>query len=375
MRAYRHKRPLKLFTHSSIGTLRKCPQKYRIEYELALRPDRDPAPLRMGSAYHDARELDTGDLEAGLQRIVRRYGNVPAWCDTPEQLEDWASECVIVMEMYRGYREHVSTTFEILATELEFFIPIPGLKGVRNAGKIDKIVKLADGRTAVLEIKTAGEPIEPAADFWRKMRLDAQVSRYLVAARELSWPVTTILYDVTRKPEIRPKNVPSKDIIEIMEGEGRYFGFDVEEHDVEHISTEVAAHRVEEEAAYFEDNQDKDSMPKSKRKVPKVRETPGLFALRVRAAIDEDPGRYYQTLEIPRLQSDIDDFNRKMLDDVKEVRFRRSLNVWQKNDQACTSMGRCPYLDLCSNHVDLEKETPPDGFVRLASPHPELGAA
>ncbi len=372
---YRHKRPLKLFTHSSIGTLRKCPQKYRIEVELCLRADREPPPLRMGSSYHGGREHDTESLEVALASIVEGYSHVPDWCDTEEDRESWAAECVIVMEMYRGFRKHVSTTYEILATEVPFFIPIPGLKGVRNAGKIDKIVKLADGRTAVLEIKTAGEPIEPTADYWRKMRLDAQVSRYLVAARELSWPAETILYDVTRKPEIRPKNIPSKDIVEIMEGEGRYFGFDVEEHDVEHISKLNDEHRAQEEKAYFAENQDKDTMPKSKRKVPKIRETPGLFAIRVRHAIDEDPGRYYQTLEIPRLRKDIDDFHAKMLDDVKEVRFRRTFDVWQKNDQACTSMGRCPYLDLCSNHVDLEQETPPDGFVRLESPHPELGAA
>jgi hypothetical protein len=71
------------------------------------------------------------------------------------------------------------------------------------AGKIDAIVKLADGRLAVLEYKTSGEDIGVEADYWLRLRCDPQISLYLLGARALGFDVSTVLYDVTRKPTIR----------------------------------------------------------------------------------------------------------------------------------------------------------------------------
>ena len=349
------------FTHSSIGTLRTCPRKYWIEYEQKVRPDREAEPLRIGSAYHDAREMDDDDLEVGLARIADRYSNPPAWCETEEQHQAWAAECVVVLEMYRGYRTHAIKPFEVIASELEFSIPIPGLKKVRNAGKVDKLVKLDDGRLAVLEIKTCGEDIDPTSDYWHRLRMDAQITRYYSAARHMGFDAQTIVYDVTRKPTTRPKNIPKASIEEIVET-ATYHGFHIDPMDRLIVRQERDRH-LEAEG----------DIPKSKRKVPKIRETPGLFAVRLREMIDADPTRYYQSIEIPRTTRDLEVFDEKMLDDVAEIRFRRSKGVWQKNDRACNAMGRCPYLDICANHIDIEHETP-DGFVRISTPHPELEA-
>jgi len=142
---------------------------------------------------------------------------VPQWADAT----DWAVERETLKALLSGHfwrygqdpaspdgqRRASDLAFE--AVELSFDVPLVNpvtgalSRAFTLAGKIDGIVRLADGRLAVLEYKTAGEDIAPDADYWLRLRCDGQISLYVLAARALGYDVATVLYDVTRKRTIR----------------------------------------------------------------------------------------------------------------------------------------------------------------------------
>lgn len=341
-----------LTTHSSTSTLRACPQKYKRAYEDGIRPERDAEPLRVGSSYHELREVEAAPHYA-VKALVERYASsIPDWTD----FDTWMTEANMVGELFLG-RVAQGFDYTVLATELPFELRVGSaragyLRGVRNAGKMDKVVRLPDGRVAVMEIKTTQDDISPGSDYWSKLRLNTQISRYLDAAQRAGFPeAETVLYDVTRKPGIKPKNLDKKSIKTITE-QGTYCGV---------VATPTDRHMVTQAALAHPD----------KKTVPKIRETATLFGLRLREEVTANPERYYQTMEIPRLDDDLEYARRRIVQDVKEIRLRRKHGLWQKNESACTAMGRCPYLDLCSNGIDTTNFTPP-GFKKLDSPHPEL---
>lgn len=56
-----------------------------------------------------------------------------------------------------------------------------------------------------------GEDIQPDSDLWRRLQIDSQISMYVLAARRLGYPVECVLYNVTRKPTIKPTAIPLLD--------------------------------------------------------------------------------------------------------------------------------------------------------------------
>jgi hypothetical protein len=337
-------------THSSTFDLRTCPEKYRLKNVELLVPEHDAEPLRIGTAYHLAREHDLDQAE-GRAVLAAVYSKKPPHIAQGK----WDAEWVMVRELFDGYHRHNRMEFEILDTERAFDLRVGGLRGVRNSGKIDKVVKLFDGRIAVYEIKTTSEDISAGGDYWDRLRMNSQISRYLDAVPEAE----TVLYDVTRKPTIRPKQI-AKATQHAIVGGGLYLGESVTQADRAYVNDIMEKHDAAEVGS-------------KKKTVAKIKETATLYGLRLRQLIDEDPTRYYRTMEIPRMEVDLVNMRKRIRDDVQEIRWRRRRGAWQRNDAACNNhLGRCPYLDLCARNADTT--TVPDGFRRLDNPHPELSS-
>lgn len=330
-----------VLTHSAMRTLRTCPEKYRLAYEEGVRPERQAEPLRVGSHFHAAIAA-----ENPLQFILDTYSQAPAF-ETPDGLQDWLVEGAKLYELVAGYLARwAGDGVTVLWRERSFSLPI-GRRRARSAGVIDGLVTLPDGRRAVLEEKTTTEDISPAADYWRRLRHDVQITRYMLAAREMGLDPQTVLYSVTRKPGIRPKQITKADLKQLSES-GTYCGQTVAASVVANVMALAST-------------------------TDKPIEPAGLYGLRLRQNIQENPERYYQRIEIPRMEADFDAFRAKMHQDIDEVRFRRKAGAWQRNDNACMAMGRCAYFDLCANNYQPHSELPA-GFERVANKHPELGA-
>lgn len=312
---------MQTLTHSRLSCFRGCPRKHEIRYELGIRPEETSFPLRVGSAFHAALEAaDRGDdIDGAMAAAVQE-----------------PFDLAMVAVMYDGHaRRYENEALEVVATEQEFDLPLvnPQTGAAssvwRFAGKMDRIVRLPDGRLALMEYKTTSYDFTPGAQYWLKLHLDQQLSLYVIAARAKGYDVQTILYDVTRRPALRPLKATPEDKRQYTKAGALY-----------------ASHR------------DAD-------------ETPEAFAARVASDIAERPDHYFARIEIARLDQDLEDCASELWQQQRAIREAQLAGRWYRNPAQCFGLGSsCEYLSICLNR-DLAERTP-GGFVRSADLHPEL---
>jgi hypothetical protein len=177
------------------------------------------------------------------------------------------------------------------------------------------IAWIIDSRLQVHEYKTSGEDISQGGDYWQRSHCDGQISQYIMGARSLGYDVSSVLYDVTRKPTIR-----------LRQGE-----------------------------------------------------TPEEYGRRLLKDIGDRPDYYYQRREIPRLEDELNQFQSELWQQAQQIlEIRRRANhladpatAWFRNVSRLTC-GNCEFADLCLQGVRIEHSNPPAGFQVLDSVHPEL---
>ena len=307
-------------THSQAACFRTCPRKHEICYEFGLRPEQESLPLRVGSAFHAAQEAaDLGnDVNEAMGAIV---------CDP--------FDLAMVAAMFNGHTlRYAGTSLEVVATEQEFELPLrnPATGAASTvwtfAGKIDRIVRLPDGRLALKEYKTTSRDFASGADYWLKLHMDQQLSLYVLAARALGFGIETILYDVTRRPGLRPLK-----------------------------ATPEASRKYTKAGDLYANQRDRD-------------ETPEEYAERIAADIAERPDYYFARIEIARLDQDLADCADELWTQQLTIRQMQRTGKWFRNPGSCFDPFRCEYLSICQNR-DLAERTPP-GFIRSENLHPEL---
>ncbi len=339
---------VQLLTHSRAATWRTCPRKAYLRYELAIRPEIDGEALRIGSAFAraveaDSKGLDVSDaIDAGL----------------PD-----AYDKALVAAMFTGHKARwAGQELEHVAAELPFDIPLRNpATGYptpcwRLAGKIDRIVRLADGRLALMEYKTTSRNFEPDADYWLALHMDMQLSIYLIAARSMGYDIATILYDVTRRPAQRPSAVPLLDAdgVKIVHGP-----------DGNRVRTK-------------DGKKWRETGDSSLGYVLQTRqETPEEFAARVGEVIAADPDRHFARIEIARLDEDLDVAAVELWQQQLAYRAAQTAgtpDAFYRNPGACFgSSYTCEFLSICRSK-GLERQTP-TGFVKVDDVHPELAVA
>jgi len=307
----------------------------------------------MGSAYHDALESleKNGSLENACELVRDLYDCVNAY----NQMElDYERETVL--RLVCGYVWRWSATkLEFLATELPFELPLrnPETNGTTPnfalAGKIDGIVRMEDGRLAVIEHKLLSEDVASDSQLWRRLRIDHQISMYVLAARRLGYPVDTVLYNVSCKPTIKPTLIPVLDKLgaKIVLNQ---FG--------DRVKTEKGCWRQTGDTAKGYALQTRPM-------------TADEWGEKLAVDIVEKPERYYARMEIPRLDQDLEEYESDLWDIQKSIRDAQLNNRWFKtcNKNTC---GFCSYFDLCSTGWN-QTDSVPDGFIRLSDVNPELG--
>lgn len=349
---------MQLLTHSRMDAFKTCRKKHYFAYELGVRREADGKALRMGSAYHRAMEmLGIGcPIEMVCEEVNAYYDRLP---EAASLDPDLIYERETVLRMVCAYQwrwaEHGLESicregaFEVPLTNPETGKPTPLFN---LAGKIDGIVKLADGRLAVIEHKLLGDDIGPDAELWRRMRIDHQVSLYVLAARKIGYEVDTVLYDVARKPTIKPTDVP------LLDDDGLK------------IVLDSAGNRVM--TAQGKPRQTGDTkLGFTLQSRPMTSEEWGE---KLSADIAERPDFYFQRVEIPRMDDDLREYEFELWDIQRSLRDAQMNGRWYRtvNRNTC---GFCPVFDLCSNRGFSPSGALPEGYVRLDDVHPELGKA
>lgn len=322
-------------TNSQIHTFRTCQRKEYYSYRLGVRPETQGRALRFGSMMHYGIEMVAkGHTPEEACQAVSDYYNGIQWSGVgnPRDIE---IEHMQVVALLNGYfatwhnagPDHLRVV-ENIEVERQFELKIPYQKRV-FAGKIDGIVKLANGQVAVRETKTASDDIAADSDYVRRLRIDNQISGYVIAAKSMGFSIDTILYDIIKKPGIKPLSATPEESRKYTK-EGKLYANQREE---------------DESAAEYYD--------------------------RLYADIVSNPAKYYARYNIPRLDGDLQEWRDEIIDSMKEMSQAYEHDRKARNTTACLAYGRCAYLDVCHSGISLGGSVPP-GFKQVQKIHEEL---
>lgn len=345
---------MRLLTSTQLSTLRTCPRKHYYRYELCLSPSHAAKPLRFGSAFHVGMErLGKGDhVDVAIGHAIAGYELCPEGFD----LYEWNVERETLIQLIAAHAwRYGADTWTILETERRFEFPLINPKTgkssrtYRIAGKIDGIVRLADGRLAVLEYKTVGESIEPDAPYWLRLRGDQQITVYMLAAMQLGYDVSCVVYDATRKPSIDVTNVP------ILDDDGNKIVLDA---NGERVLTKQGKPRMTGDSSLGYVLQTRP-------------ETPEEFGRRLLDDIGERPDFYFARREVPRTVDELAECQLELWQHAQQLTEMRKAGRWYRNVNRWTC-NTCEFSGMCLGGVSVGPGEIPSGFTILEDPHPEL---
>lgn len=211
-------------------------------------------------------------------------------------------------------------------------------RSFEQAGKYDGVAT-GYGKNVLVEHKSTSEEVaDPNAAYWRRLKIDSQVSSYMLKSWQSGLRLDGTLYDVIRKPNIRPKHMAAREVNEIR-GRGTYLGFAVPEPVRERVAAGQSDECLE------------------------------LYGIRLAGDAIAEPDKYYQRRMIPRLDDEVVEYAQELWDIASEIRLARLNNTHFRNSEACMQYGRpCAFLPLCSG-----EDTPDtDRWTRSENVHDEL---
>lgn len=209
--------------------------------------------------------------------------------------------------------------YETVGVEVEFAAPLLDPDTMIESdhwylrGKIDALaIDHATGELLIVEHKTSSADISPGSDYWRRLRLDSQISMYYDGARALGYEPTGIVYDVLAKPNLRLGGPNKK---------------------------RAQAETLEE------------------------------FRERFSATIAENPNAIYARSRLVRFDAEIDEARRDVWATARQLDQAMRLGEHPRNPGACWKYGSmCEFFPVCSGEATLDDTTL---FARRAG-HSEL---
>jgi hypothetical protein len=320
----------KLLTHSRLSTFRECGRKHDLKYRQGFRPVREEEALRLGSLIHVGLEAWWKAQQTGDDRLEAALAAVRA-----ERMEPF--DVPRIETLLAGYEARwggdMSDFDEVVAVEKEFTAPLlnPETWHPSNTyelgGKVDLIGRKA-GRVRIGEHKTTSERIDSDDDhYWQKLAMDHQLSIYVVGAETLGFKVDECVYDVIRKPLLRP-----------------------------YIETPDEKKKYTKEGKLYANQHASD-------------ETPDEFGARLAEEVNGNLNAYYQRRVVPRMNSQIEDFLADTWATARNIREQELAGRAPRNPDACWRFGGCAFWNVCANGENINESA---AFVKVENVHPEL---
>lgn len=334
---------MRLLTNSMRSKFNSCHRAFKFAYEDLIRPVKASDALTFGTAMHSILEQYWSPAENAEMKTLKTTG------------DEYTDKTLMVLaqKYAEKWREADEEKYERVGAEIGFEAPLmnPDTEGVsktfRLAGKIDAIAKeKATGKLVIIEHKTTSCDIGPGSEYWLKLPIDGQVSGYYVGAQSVGYDVENCLYDVIRKPTIRPGEVPELD-----------------ENGMKIVVDAESGERI------FK----KDGTPRQSTGegmvMMKRPETPDEWAQRLAADVDSRMDYYFARIEVARSQNDLIDYLFDMWAASHEIMDAERLGRWSRNPNSCNVFGKCEYFDVCTNCASLDDI---NLFKKIDDANPEL---
>lgn len=365
-----------LATISRLRAFRACARYHHLNYNERIDAiDDENATAAYGTGGHRVLETWWGMLGAGESPEATL-----AACMARIEADDEIRATLTVYQraslsvVITGYHLRwwtASQTFEVLHVEAMFRAPLRNpdtghpMRGWEQGGKMDVIVRdRADGRVYVIEHKFSGEDVSPGSLYWRRLRVDGQISIYLDGARTLGYDVAGCIYDVIARPAQKPKKATPIENRKFTKGAGhKPCG-----------GTAGGKNGVQRGTGCPEcDHTGWTEAPRLHADQRDTDESPAEYGARIADAIAADPTAYYGRGDVVRFDEEAEDASADVYETTMAIRHAITTNRHPRNTDACTRLyGRvCPYLPVCSREARLDD---PALYRRRASAHPELAA-
>ena len=319
----------RLLTNSMRSKFNACHRAYKIAYVDMVRPVKASDALTFGTAMHALLEAYWGGQES-LALTGDDYADVTLRC------------------LYEGYKARWEAEdaerYERVGAEFGFEVPLmnPETGGVSKtwklAGKIDAIAKdRATGRHIIVEHKTTSQDIGPGSDYWKKLPIDGQVSGYYVGAQVAGYDAQNCVYDVIRKPAIKPSSS-----IPVLDDEG----------------LKIAVYEDSGERAYLKNGKPRQSADKDNGIILMTREeTPEEYGERLADDIAARPDYYFARLDVARSSDDLAEYLFDMWAVGREIADAERMGRFSRNPNACSMYGQCEYFDVCTGCASIDDVT------------------
>jgi hypothetical protein len=190
-------------------------------------------------------------------------------------------------------------------------------------------------KVRIVEHKSSSEDIGPGSDYWRRLVLDGQISTYLVGAQSLGHQPVDVLYDVVKRPAMRPLK-----------------------------ATPEESRKYTKQGFLYANQRETD-------------ETPEEYRIRLLEDIAGNPDKYYQRGTVVRLEHEViaaakDTWNLARWIREVQLESREDPDAWPRNPDACQKFGQnCEFWSVCLGEASLTDNT---RFRRVEHPHEELAA-
>lgn len=291
-------------SHSYAKDYRACPRKALFAHHWRYKLVGVDDARADGTVTH-------GALEAYYRAKMARHPEpVLAAADYLKAQETNPYRLALASAMLASYAaRYADERFEVIHVEVQFAATVGD---IIEQGRIDAIVRL-DGEVYVLEHKTTSEDIGDGSTYWARLHLDPQVSMYMQGCRHLGFEPAGVLYNVLRKPALRPLK-----------------------------ATPESARKYTKSGKLYANQR-------------ATSETPEEYYDRALNALASDPDSYYRRNIIRRTKEQEDRARETLIQTSQLIRFSRDNNAWPQNDQACGFYGKpCDYLPVCMGQASLE---------------------
>jgi len=245
--------------------------------------------------------------------------------------------------LFKGWVESfypILDTHDVLEVESEFQFPLLNpeteapSRTFLEAGKIDGILR--DKRTGVLKVlehKTTSDSIEPESNYWGKLTMDTQISKYILSLRSRGIDANTVVYDVVRKPGYKLANIP------LLDEDGVKIVLDAAGERVRTKDGKKWRQTPDTEAGYVLQTRP---------------ETLEELSSRTFTEIGSRPEDYFAVREVGRTDSDLLEYMNDAWAQSQMILYFRKRNLWPRNPSACSAFGTCEFFDLCAGRATVD---------------------
>ena len=341
---------MNLLTSSRIRAAHACPRLDHYRYGLGLVAPSTGA-MAFGTAIHAGLEAWWATIRDGLPGDALDAALAVLDCQPLADPYDLArAEAMLVAYDVRWLRWACSV--EVLAIEAEFRAPLrhPDGRTARTwslAGKLDALVRLSDGRVAIVEHKTTSRDAGAGTEYRARLTLDPQVSVYHDGAAALGYAADLCLYDVLVKPSQKPLTAtPDEDRV-YTQPKSRACK----------ACRKAPGVHVEDGITCAEGRIVTDPGGRLRAGQRVADETPEEYRARLIEAIAADPDRYLIHAEIVRTERDRAEHGADVWETVHAIEHhRRRLPVLPpRHASACFAHGSpCAFLPLCEGRGRIE---------------------